>query len=111
MRKDNFYRCLIEKNKVTACKTQGFSERDVGLHKGNYSYDLSKQTWAATHIPTGLGLTSNRIVYSTRKEALKAAYQAMRRDDFETILAKYMESDFHKQFSQSRYKQNVTEVL
>ena len=104
MKKDTFYRCVIGENqRITAVKTQGYSEGNLGLHKED-------KFWVVTHIPTGTRLAAD--LATTRAAALAEVKQwVVARDDFTHKIQKYMESNAHAKFLKSKYDQIVTEVF
>ena len=107
MKKASFYICILEgePKKIVAKKQVGYSEGDIGLHKG------IGNIWIATHIPTGLKLTSTRT--KTRASALKEARQRLAGKMYELkkSLKAYIETEAFKSFAKSRYEQSDTTVF
>ena len=104
VKKATFYRYAInEERQVIAVKTQGYSEGDLGAYKeGKY--------WVVIYIPTGIRLSAD--LATTRVEALAEVKQWIAtRFDLADKIQKYMASDNHAKFMQSKYDQTVTEVF
>lgn len=106
MRKDIFYRCSLDSDrKVTAVKTTGYSEGDIGVHK-------EEGFWVATHIPTGLLLTPKTSRNKTMKQAWNEASERINsHENFAKLVEKALKSKEHQSFSDSRYAQSVTKVF
>ena len=105
MRKDYFY--ISDKDpetkEISALKVTGYSEGDIGVHK-------TKDYWTATHIPTGLRLTSyeNLGKHKTRQQALKEANKVLENPVCEKSIEKHKETEAYEAFRQSRYNQTVS---
>lgn len=102
MRKDFFYRCIVHDDKmVSALKTEGYVEADLGTHKSN---DL----WFVTHVPTGLSIPIG-AKGRTAKTALSAAKEViLRTPKFEQLVQETMNTDKYKAFVKSRDEQTIT---
>ena len=114
MKKATFYRIVNRdsvggKLQITALKTTGYSESDIGLHQEN-------GIWIATHIPTGLALSSMAVTNS-RLDETKAVVLAnakrliSERPDYADKLQKHIDSDNHAKFLKSKYDQTAIEVF
>ena len=110
MKKDTFYRCILEKYKddtrIVAVKTTGFTDGEIGLHKEKYNSEVD--TWVTTHIPTGCTLTTNEEYFKTRSAALKKAQEIIQGVNFNTYLDEHKNSESYATFIRSRYEQIVT---
>ena len=112
MRKDYFYICICDvenKTKVVAEKKTGYSVGEIGLHKSrNHRYGVD--IWVATHIPTGLKLTSPESDYEgvnrTRQRALKEARERL--DRLGEGIEKHMKTKEYEAFRKSRHEQTVS---
>ena len=106
MRKDTFYRCVKDDEKIiVAAKTTGYSDGDIGLHK-------EQGFWVATHIPTGTRLTPKHLRNKTAKTALTEAKRLIsEKPDFDQYVQKYMDGDIYDAFQKSKYNQTVTGVF
>lgn len=106
MRKDTFYRCAWDSDKkITAIKTTGYSENDIGVHKED-------GFWVATHIPTGLLLTPKTSRNKTTKQTLNEAKKIIENHpNFDEILKRQLESKHYRAFADSRYSQSATGVF
>lgn len=102
MRKDIFYRCMRdEKGEIVALRTFGYSEGDIGINQeGSF--------WVATHIPTGMLISSYN---KTKNNALREAKKLIaERKDFNEKIKEVMESDGFKKFNDSRHKQSTMTI-
>ena len=114
MKKDTFYLCEFKKgNKsVIARKVSGYSEGVIGLRNDNPTDDKSLDSWIATHIPTGTKLKRTEETYKTKRQALNAALNIMATmPDFNTTVDEFFESEYGKQFVESRYEQEKTKIF
>ncbi len=94
MRKNTFYRCAWDSDKkITAIKTTGYSENDIGVHKED-------GFWVATHIPTGLLLTPKTSRNKTTKQTLNEAKK---------IIENHMKNPDRIQFAIKQFETNNIE--
>ena len=105
MKKDIFYICIPEgePKKIVAKKQVGYSEGDIGLHKG------IGNIWVATHIPTGMKIVENK----TRAGALERAKRLFteKKDVIENSIKIHKESKAFESFLESQYEQSDTTVF
>ena len=103
MKKDTFYRCIVtEDRQITAVKTVGYTEGDIGLHKED-GY------WVATHVPTGSRVSSE--LNKTRRDALAEINQWIAEGDFTDKMQYRMFTCIYAAFLEAKHAQIVTEVV
>ncbi|MBT9132272.1 MAG: hypothetical protein DDT33_00786 [Firmicutes bacterium] len=98
MKKDTFYKCMIDaKQNISAVKTAGYSEGDIGVHKEG-------KVWQATHIPTGLSLCQGFPEDTTRKAVLERAQKlVVERIDFAQKVKDHLGSAAYDAFLRSKH--------
>ena len=100
MRKEYFYRCIKQGDKIVAIKTTGFVNDELGAHQEG-------ENWIVTHIPTGYRIIAMPCKYA--KTAINEANkQIQAQSDFKQKIQETMDSKEFKEFQRSRYDQSVT---